>query len=116
MKIIICLLVLIAGAFWFFHGRVQRVPSASTLRDASADATAQAATAIAEVRAAAADVVRGQPPNSESSIHGRILAGEKVPERPNSVHLPAKKPRDSAAHDKLLRGERITENKRTQAP
>lgn len=108
MKIIIVLLVAIAGAFWFFHGRGSRATVPPSVREAAA----QTKVAITATETAAAEVARTRAVTPESSTLERIVAGEKMREQSPAATAPVSKPASSAAYDLILRGERIVENKR----
>ena len=115
MKIIICLIIVIAGAFWLFHGRGARVSPPPSLREVAAEAATKAKTAIMEAQRISTKAIRLQPVKPEPSAFDRIVAGEKVREQPATSMPPPPKPAGSAAINRILRGERIVENKRAAA-
>lgn len=112
MKIIIVLLVAIAGVFWFFHGRGSRVTVPPPLRDAAAEATAQAKAVVSAAESTVAEVTHSREAKPEASALSRIVAGEKLREQAPAAITQVPKPANSAAYDLILRGDRIVENKR----
>lgn len=113
MKIILVLIVAIAGTFWLFHGRGSRV--SPPLRDAVAEAAEQAKTVLTDAPSAAAEVARAQTAKPDPSAFDRIVAGDKLREQPVAAMPTIPKPAGSTAYDRILRGERIVENRRAAA-
>ena len=115
MKIIILLLIALAAAFWFFHGRGSRLSAPSSLRDAAAEVPAQAKEAIADAQTAVADAIRAPSVKSETAALARIVAGEKLREQPVAPAPAPPKPIGLTTYDRIIRGEPIIENKRAAA-
>lgn len=123
MKLILVLLIIIAGAMWFFHGRTPRAPAAPSLDEAAAQAVAQAKQVAVEARQAvmgAAHIAQdGAVGTTPREALDRLLAGVKLHEQPrsrNTVEGAVVKGNDSSPYQRLLHGESIPEARNPNTP
>ncbi|MBI5769805.1 MAG: hypothetical protein HZA93_18660 [Verrucomicrobia bacterium] len=113
MKIIFVLLVLIGGAFWFFHGRSPQSPATSAVREAAAKAASEIAAQAKAVQATAPPLFSAVK-REVVGAQERILAGEKIREQTRSFSPPAR-PAATTPYERILRGERFIENRQLAA-